>query len=68
MPSSLKPAQSLLVWNASSSEVSLIGILVVAVIALPVIFFYTHFVYRKLWQRGQKMDEAAVKKDEHVLY
>ena len=68
MPSSLKPAQSLLVWNASSSEVSLIDILVVAVIALPVIFFYTNFVYRKLWQRGQKMDEAAVKKDEHVLY
>ena len=68
MPSSLQPEQSLLVWNASSSEVSLIGILVVAIIALPIIFFYTNFVYRKLWKRGCKIDEIAVKKDEHVFY
>lgn len=69
IPSSSKPAQSLLLWNASSSQLSLIGILVVAVVMLPIIFIYTAFVYRKLWGRGSiRMTEKAVQDDPHVLY
>jgi len=69
IPSSSKPSQSLLLWNASSSELSLIGILVVAVIALPIIFIYTAFVYRKLWGRGSvRMSEQSIKDNHHILY
>lgn len=69
IPSSFKPAQSLLLWNSSSSQISLIGILVVAVIMLPVIFVYTAFVYRKMWGRGSiKMTESRVQENQHTLY
>lgn len=68
MPSITHPSQSLLAWNASSSEISLIGILIVAVIMLPVIFLYTNFVYKKVWGRGTRMSEKTIAEQAHVLY
>lgn len=67
MLSSIHPEQSLLVWNSSSSEISLMGILICAVIMLPIIFLYTTFVYRKLWGRG-KMSTERVIEENHTLY
>lgn len=71
MPSSTFPNQSLLVWNSASSKISLEGILIVALITLPIIFVYTNFVYRKLWGRGKnsyKMSEKIIQQEDHVLY
>ncbi len=68
MISSTHPEQSLVVWNSTSSELSLIGILVCAVIILPVIFYYTHFVYRKMWGRDVKMSVEKIEQENHVLY
>ena len=69
IPSSSMPAQSLLLWNASSSQLSLLGILICAAIMLPVIFVYTAFVYRKIWGRGaHTMSVDVVKSQEHHLY
>lgn len=68
MVSSSNPSESLLVWNSSSSELSLIGILVCAVIMLPIIFYYTMFVYRKIWGREVKISEIVVEKNQHELY
>lgn len=68
MPSITAPDQSLLIWNASSSEVSLIGILIVALIMLPIIFIYTAFVYRKMWGRNRRLSEKSITAEEHVLY
>ncbi|MBY0378266.1 MAG: cytochrome d ubiquinol oxidase subunit II [Gammaproteobacteria bacterium] len=68
MPSSVKPEQSLTVFNATSSQLSLIGILITALIMVPIIFIYTAFVYRKLWGRNRKMSAELVKKEEHTLY
>lgn len=67
MPSSIKPEQSLLVWNASSSQLSLTGILIAAVVMIPIIFYYTNFVYRKMWGRT-KMSVERVQQEQHVLY
>lgn len=67
MPSLTAPQQSLIVWNATSSQTSLIGILITALIMLPIIFIYTMFVYRKLWGRD-KMSTEYVKNNQHVLY
>lgn len=68
LPSSTHPSESLTVWNASSSELSLMGILICAVIMLPIIFYYTNFVYRKIWGRGVKMSAQAIKESEDHLY
>ena len=68
MPSSTYPNQSLLVWNASSSALSLIGILICALIMLPIIFVYTTFVYRKLWGRSGVMTVETVEKEGSHLY
>jgi len=68
MPSMTHPEQSLIIYNASSSERSLIGILVVAVVMLPIIFFYTGFVYKKLWGRGEKMSVEKIQSESKTLY
>ncbi|MCF6766490.1 cytochrome d ubiquinol oxidase subunit II [Thiotrichales bacterium 19S3-7] len=68
MPSSLMPNQSLVIWNATSSKASLIGILIVAVVMLPIIFAYTRFVYRKMWPNNRKITTEEVQANTHIFY
>ncbi|MBK2126212.1 cytochrome d ubiquinol oxidase subunit II [Fangia hongkongensis] len=68
MPSSILPEQSFVIWNSSSSLISLIGILIVAVIMLPIIFVYTTYVYKKMWGRGVTLTPEEVKERSHELY
>lgn len=68
LPSNNFPAQSLLLWNASSSQLSLLGILICAIIFLPIIFIYTTYVYRKLWGREGKMSVNRIKTESKDLY
>jgi cytochrome d ubiquinol oxidase subunit II len=51
LPSSINPQSSLTVWNASSSHLTLFIMLIVTAIFLPLILFYTAWVYRVLWGR-----------------
>ena len=46
MPSSLDPAASLTVWDASSSQLTLFLMLLMTVLFLPIILVYTSWVYR----------------------
>lgn len=46
LPSSSNPSASLLVWDASSSQLTLFVMLIATVIFLPIILFYTTWVYR----------------------
>ena len=48
LPSSLAPAMSLTVWDASSSRATLLLMLVATLIFIPIILLYTAFVYRVL--------------------
>ena len=64
LPSSLDPASSLTVWDASSSRATLFNMLVAAFVFVPVIIAYTGFVYRVL--RG-RVTEAQVS-SEHSSY
>ena len=52
LPSSSEPAQSLTIWDASSSEHTLAIMLVAVVIFLPLVLAYTVWVYRLLRARG----------------
>ncbi|HEY0218410.1 MAG TPA: cytochrome d ubiquinol oxidase subunit II [Afipia sp.] len=48
LPSSLEPNASLTIWDSSSSQLTLMIMLVATVIFLPIIVVYTSWVYRVL--------------------
>lgn len=51
LPSAIDPASSLTVWNASSSHTTLFIMLGVTIVFLPIVLFYTAWVYRVLFGR-----------------
>jgi len=65
VPSSTHPNQSLTVWNAASSIYSLAALFWVAIIFLPLILFYTQWVYRKMWHT---VTTDTIEKQTHELY
>lgn len=48
LPSSSHPSSSLTVWDASSSQGTLLNMLIAAVIFVPIVLLYTAWVYRVL--------------------
>jgi len=65
VPSSLLPASSLTVWDASASRYTLQLLCVATVILMPIVMAYTAWVYRVL--RG-KITVADIQKNQNVLY
>ncbi|WP_454784380.1 cytochrome d ubiquinol oxidase subunit II [Legionella sp. WA2024007413] len=59
LPSSSNPGQSLLVWDSSSSQLTLFIMLAATVIFLPIILLYTAWVYRVL--RGKITEQTLIK-------
>jgi len=57
LPSSLDPGSSLTVWNASSSHLTLVIMLIAVVVFLPIVLAYTGFAYRVL--RGRVTTEQV---------
>lgn len=49
LPSSLNPDHSLLIWDATSSHMTLKIMLIVALVFVPIILLYTTWCYAKLW-------------------
>jgi cytochrome d ubiquinol oxidase subunit II len=65
LPSSTNPSQSLLMWDATSSQYTLWVMLVAAMIFMPMIWAYTAWVFRVL--RG-KVTEESIRENEHTAY
>ncbi|MCP0914178.1 MULTISPECIES: cytochrome d ubiquinol oxidase subunit II [Legionella] len=65
LPSSSNPAHSLIVWDSSSSQLTLFIMLTATVIFMPIILIYTAWVYRVL--RG-KVTTEAISKNQHTAY
>ena len=65
LPSSSNPSMSLLVWDASSSQLTLFIMLCATVIFLPIILLYTSWVYRIM--RG-KVTAAYLKENKTNAY
>jgi cytochrome d ubiquinol oxidase subunit II len=63
LPSSLEPSASLTVWDASSSQTTLVIMTVATAILLPIVLAYTAWVYRVL--RGPVTAES-VSADHHA--
>jgi cytochrome d ubiquinol oxidase subunit II len=58
LPSSSNPAQSLIVWDSSSSQLTLFIMLIATVIFLPIVLTYTAWVYRVL--RGKVTEQTVL--------
>ncbi len=58
LPSSSNPAQSLIIWDSSSSQLTLFIMLGATVVFLPLILIYTAWVYRVL--RGKVTEETVI--------
>lgn len=65
LPSSTNPKHSLLVWDSSSSQITLFIMLIVTVIFLPIILAYTAWVYKVL--RG-KVTEKTILENSDSAY
>ncbi len=65
LPSSLDPSASLTVWDSSSSQMTLFNMLVVTAVFLPLILFYTSWVYKVLWG---KVDKNMIEDDNSHAY
>lgn len=66
LPSSENPSQSLLVWDASSSQLTLWLMLWAGIIFLPIILAYTSWVYRVM--RGPVTAKLFAQKEAKNLY
>ncbi len=65
LPSSTNPEQSLIVWDSSSSQLTLFIMLVATTIFLPIILIYTTWVYRVL--RG-KVTAQTIHDNQNTAY
>ena|SRR3990167_1914609 len=66
IPSSINFTSSLLVWDASSSRLTLFTMLISAVFFMPIILLYTAWVYRVL--RGKVERKMVEGENEHTAY
>ncbi|HJS16862.1 MAG TPA: cytochrome d ubiquinol oxidase subunit II [Rheinheimera sp.] len=65
MPSSSMPNHSLTMWDATSSELTLKIMFVVACIFVPIILGYTAWCYWKMWGR---LNRNSISDNNHSLY
>jgi cytochrome bd ubiquinol oxidase subunit II len=65
LPSSIDPASSLTVWDASSSAMTLLVMTIATVVLLPIVLAYTAWVYRVL--RGP-ITPDQIEQDPHISY
>ena len=65
MPSSSMPNHSLTMWDATSSELTLKIMFVVACIFVPIILAYTAWCYWKMWGR---LNRNSISDNTHSLY
>jgi cytochrome d ubiquinol oxidase subunit II len=65
LPSSIHPASSLTVWDASASRYTLQLLFFATVLFMPIVMAYTTWVYRVM--RG-KVTVEDIQKNQHVLY
>ena len=65
MPSSTHPAQSLLMWDATSSELTLTLMFYLALIFVSISLLYTIWSYYKMFGR---LDESFVEDNKNTLY
>ena len=59
MPSSIDPASSLTIYDATSSAFTLNAMLIAALILVPVAVAYTVWAYKKMWHRAPESSDNS---------
>ncbi|QJC32471.1 cytochrome d ubiquinol oxidase subunit II [Enterobacteriaceae endosymbiont of Donacia dentata] len=65
IPSSIKPYQSLTIWNATSSQLTLNIMLYIVIIFMPIVLIYTFWCYKKMFFR---LNKKKIKKKSDFYY
>ncbi len=65
MPSTTDPNSSLIVWDATSSYLTLTVIFWVAMLFVPIILGYTTWCYAKMWRR---VTVQEIREQDHLAY
>lgn len=65
MPSSSDPRSSLTIWDCTSSQLTLQIMLIVTLIFLPIVLFYTGWAYKVM---SGKLNAEYISKNDHHLY
>ncbi|PCI39582.1 MAG: cytochrome d ubiquinol oxidase subunit II [Thiotrichales bacterium] len=68
VPSSVLPGQSLTVWNSTSSQYTLMGMLYLTVPMLLIVFAYKIWSYTILWRKKSYLETKDVVRQSNVLY
>ncbi|PIZ04112.1 MAG: cytochrome d ubiquinol oxidase subunit II [Gammaproteobacteria bacterium CG_4_10_14_0_8_um_filter_38_16] len=68
MPSSTHPNESLMIWNASSSQYALNVMLYVGVVLLIIILGYKIFAYHTIWGKKPTLSADDIEKNKHTFY
>ena len=68
MPSSIKPNQSITVWNGVSTQYALNTMLYVGIVILLIILAYKIFAYWSVWHDKKTVSREDVAENEHTFY
>ena len=68
VPSSVAANESLTVWNAVSSQFSLMGMFYIGLIMLIIIFTYKLWAFRVVWRKKHTLSAQDVAKESHTFY
>ena len=68
MPSSIKPNQSITVWNGVSTQYALNTMLYVGIVILAIILTYKIFAYWSVWHDKKTISRDDVLENEHTFY
>jgi cytochrome d ubiquinol oxidase subunit II len=68
MPSSTHPNQSLMIWNAASSQYALNAMLYIGAVLLIIILGYKIFAYSTIWGKKPTLNADDVRKNDHTFY
>jgi cytochrome bd ubiquinol oxidase subunit II len=68
VPSSIMPAQSLTVWDATSAHYTLNSMFYVSMVLFAIILLYKVFSYSAVWRGKGTLSVEDVKDNEHTFY
>ena len=68
VPSSISPAESLTIWNATSAQYTLMGMFYISLVFLVPIFIYKFWGFNMLWRDKKTLNTHDVKENAHHFY
>ncbi len=68
VPSSISPAESLTLWNATSAPYTLMGMFYISLVFLVIIFIYKFWGFHMIWRDKKTLNTEDVNENSHHFY